>query len=170
MKKHFLSFILLALTLGFSANAWAYSISNGSVTFAKDEVITLDFSGVTDFGKFQTYNEKIPVSPLESSNASFTITFSSEKTLSSGNEVFHWRHETNGNEWQHNNIEWFKLTSSGSSATDGIPCPDQTGYTILKITDGGTAHSACTFTWSTGSTPTPPSPSDPCANCKKITK
>ena len=148
MKNIFKSFVLLAAFLLVGANcAWAYTISNGSVTFAAGETLIIDFSGVK---QFKELTDKMNAS-VSVSGTIVTLTFNSGgKTINQNDEMFHWKHSQSNNEWRHNGVEWFKLSASGTSATGSVPCPDKTGYTTLKATDESIGG-ACTFTWSGGS-------------------
>lgn len=163
MKKHFLSFILLALTLGWSANAWAYTTDGSTyVEFINGDVITFDFSAVNcnDAGvdRVDVGLTKIGSAPYQTATLTFTSTI--RCTTSNNRLQVHWQlPQDQGYSWKHGDVEWTEI------GTANFPFPtDNSQLTIIVTLD---AQGKTLYTWSTGS---PPTPSGPCANCKKITK
>lgn len=146
MKKHFLSFILLALTLGWSANALATTTIYVKRADATNLVIQYD----SNSGWIDYYNDLTKV--VKQCDAGwFMYTTSDQMT-----NAIHIRRKNNEKDWN--------LSNEQSNISD------KTTYWILN--DNGdidyTPSSATQYNTDCGSTP--PTPSDPCANCKTITK
>lgn len=173
MKKHFLSFILLALTLGWSANAWAeFTIKKG--------VYYVDLTGITmaSNAKVEIFNDYASALELTSSSCNTNVV----QNGGTGNKNFYCK---SGQSWP----DYFvvELTSDTKIDDEGrsfVQIYDNGSnnlgwkrYNEATYTDGNNCVKLTTsgYSWATISAPscggdTPPTPSGPCSNCKTITK
>ncbi|MBQ0143427.1 MAG: hypothetical protein KBT06_11660, partial [Prevotellaceae bacterium] len=173
-------FILLALTLGWSANAWAdVTMPAGTYYF--------DFSQCTGDKKawqinvFNGYNDG-------------DLSYSSDHACNVNVEKSHMRSYYNDNGLSTLVISTNSQQTKGGgfiqcrigATKDGASWIPQNWSEYTAPTNVGTndakifvcqIHNDGTYSWATSSsaipscdTPTPPTPSGPCANCKKITK
>ena len=161
--KLFKSLTLSLLMLLGAGDLWAYTANGTSVTFAKDEVITIDLTQVecTDFGA-DRFSCQIVKTKENGRCLYVTLTFTSSQTINSsnigGNPQLHWQTSTG---WSHNSVEWTQL----GQANFPFPANSSSGNSIIVTLDGS---GNTIYTWGNANLPDPAI--DGCDGCYKITE